>query len=45
DNFHPLSARSVKDMLEEYLHDERQPSSSGFVLFPGLKKIMGFSHD
>ncbi|KAJ4716034.1 Mediator of RNA polymerase II transcription subunit like [Melia azedarach] len=42
-NFHPLSARSVKEMLEEYLHEEKKSSSSGFVLFPGLKKIMGFS--
>ncbi|KAL3576253.1 hypothetical protein D5086_021536 [Populus alba] len=43
-NFHPLSARSVKEMIEEYLHERKPPShSSGSMLFPGLKRIMGFS--
>ena len=42
-NFHPLSARSVKDMVDEYLRDESSsanppPSAS----FPGLRRIMGF---
>ncbi|CAK7330343.1 unnamed protein product [Dovyalis caffra] len=42
-NFHPLSARSVKEMIEEYLHEEKPSSnSSGSMLFPGLKRIMGF---
>ncbi|XP_011030238.1 PREDICTED: uncharacterized protein LOC105129740 [Populus euphratica] len=43
-SFHPLSARSVKEMIEEYLHERKPPShSSGSMLFPGLKRIMGFS--
>ncbi|KAG6762538.1 hypothetical protein POTOM_033046 [Populus tomentosa] len=43
-NFHPLSARSVKEMIEEYLHEEKTSSnSSRSMLFPGLKRIMGFS--
>jgi hypothetical protein len=43
-NFHPLSARSVEEMIEEYLHEEKPSSnSSRSMLFPGLKRIMGFS--
>ena len=44
-NFHPLSARSVKEMVEEYLQEDNPsaPKSSPSVLFPGLKRIMGFS--
>ncbi|KAB5520633.1 hypothetical protein DKX38_024952 [Salix brachista] len=43
-NFHPLSARSAKEMIEVYLHEGKPPSnSSGSMLFPGLKSIMGFS--
>ncbi|XP_028782039.1 uncharacterized protein LOC114741069 [Neltuma alba] len=48
-NFHPLSARSAKEMMEEYLHEENDSSSvksssdSSAFLFPGLKRLMGFS--
>ncbi|CAK9136940.1 unnamed protein product [Ilex paraguariensis] len=53
-NFHPLSARSVKELVDEHLLEENpSPNSSDFdsdsdsnsdsVLFPGLKKLMGFS--
>ncbi|XP_034681936.1 uncharacterized protein LOC117911644 [Vitis riparia] len=41
-NFHPLSAKSVKEMVEEYLHeDDPSPhsSSSLSLLFPGLKRM------
>jgi hypothetical protein len=42
-NFHPLSARSVK---EEYLQEENPSStSSPSLLFPGLQRIMGFSQN
>lgn len=49
-NFHPLSARSVKELVEEYLRDgEQNPSpkssSSSSSLFPTLKKMMGFSQN
>ncbi|EOX97312.1 hypothetical protein QUC31_015752 [Theobroma cacao] len=40
-NFHPLSVRSVVEMVDEYLQDEK--SSSG--MFPGLKRMLGFSQD
>lgn len=44
ESFHPLSARSVKEMVEEYLQEENpSPKSSPSSLFPGLKKMMGFS--
>ncbi|KAK2987422.1 hypothetical protein RJ640_018559 [Escallonia rubra] len=44
-NFHPLSAKSVKEMVDEHLIGDNPtpnsyPSSS---LFPGLRKLMGFS--
>ncbi|OAY39404.1 uncharacterized protein LOC110625216 [Manihot esculenta] len=42
-NFHPLSARSVKQMIEEYLIEEKPSSNSS--LFPGLKRMMGFSEN
>ncbi|KAJ6692310.1 hypothetical protein OIU79_014127 [Salix purpurea] len=43
-SFHPLSARSVKEMIEEYLHEEKpSPDSSRSTRFPGLKSIMGLS--
>uniref|UniRef100_A0A6N2L4D1 DUF7026 domain-containing protein n=1 Tax=Salix viminalis TaxID=40686 RepID=A0A6N2L4D1_SALVM len=43
-SFHPLSARSVKEMIEEYLHEEKpSPDSSRSTRFHGLKSIMGFS--
>ncbi|KAM3742556.1 hypothetical protein ACB098_07G076800 [Castanea mollissima] len=45
-DFHPLSARSVKEMVEEYLLEEN-PSAKSFllVLFPGLKRLMGFTQN
>ncbi|WVY92675.1 hypothetical protein V8G54_031763 [Vigna mungo] len=43
-HFHPLSARSTKEMLEEYLRQgnapPKPPSSSSF--FSGLNRIIGF---
>ncbi|GER43280.1 DnaJ / Sec63 Brl domains-containing protein [Striga asiatica] len=39
DRFHPLSARSVKDMMDEYLRKEDEPVS--IDLLPGLKKLLG----
>uniref|UniRef100_A0A5B7BGZ6 DUF7026 domain-containing protein n=1 Tax=Davidia involucrata TaxID=16924 RepID=A0A5B7BGZ6_DAVIN len=43
-NFHPLSARSVKAMIEEHLlEDNPSSNSSPSLLFPNLKKLMGFS--
>lgn len=46
-NFHPLSSRSVKEMVEEYLQDENPSSAASCPpsLFPELKKLMGFSQD
>ncbi|XP_015892478.1 uncharacterized protein LOC107426731 [Ziziphus jujuba] len=52
-SFHPLSARSVKELVEEYLRKEdpspksssSSSSSSSSALFPTLKKIMGFSQN
>ncbi|KAG8368558.1 hypothetical protein BUALT_Bualt15G0058000 [Buddleja alternifolia] len=43
-HFHPLSAKSVKDMVEEYLdlNDEVSDTVSG-NLFPDLRKMLGFS--
>ncbi|XP_016506413.2 uncharacterized protein LOC107824183 [Nicotiana tabacum] len=43
-HFHPLSARSVKDLVDEYLV-ENTPESTSSAFFPGLKKLMGFSQD
>lgn len=43
-HFHPLSARSVKELVDEYLVENTSDfNSSSF--FPGLKKLMGFSGD
>lgn len=47
-NFHPLSARSAKEMVEEYLRDDKPSSSANLPssasgIFPGLKRILGFS--
>ncbi|KAA8545697.1 hypothetical protein F0562_020852 [Nyssa sinensis] len=43
-NFHPLSARSVKAMIEEHLlEDNSSSNSSPSLLFSSLKKLMGFS--
>ncbi|XP_043709025.1 uncharacterized protein LOC122658178 [Telopea speciosissima] len=41
--FHPLSSRSVKEMVEEHLADEENPSpiSDNSFIFPGLRRIMG----
>ncbi|XVF00688.1 hypothetical protein REPUB_Repub04eG0022800 [Reevesia pubescens] len=39
--FHPLSVRSVKEMVDEYLQDDKSSS----VMFPGLKRMLGFSED
>lgn len=43
-NFHPLSAKSVKELVEEHLHQQNPPAKSP-ALFPGLKRMMGFSQD
>ncbi|KAJ8572467.1 hypothetical protein K7X08_008978 [Anisodus acutangulus] len=43
-HFHPLSARSVKELVDEYLV-ENTPDSTSSSFFPGLKKWMGFSQD
>ena len=45
-NFHPLSVRSVKEMVEEHLVEDNLASQSSSVsLLPGLKKIIGFPLD
>ncbi|KAJ7968349.1 Mediator of RNA polymerase II transcription subunit like [Quillaja saponaria] len=44
-NFHPLSARSVKEMVEEYVQEDDSSTKFSSLLFPGLKKIMGFSQN
>ncbi|KAL2342025.1 hypothetical protein Fmac_009965 [Flemingia macrophylla] len=44
-HFHPLSARSTKDMLEEYIKQRNAPppkSPSSSFLFSGLNRIIGF---
>ncbi|CAM8945002.1 hypothetical protein QQ045_012576 [Rhodiola kirilowii] len=47
DNFHPLSAKSVKQMVEEHLDFENsvpepeQSSTSPSSIFQGLKKMIG----
>ncbi|KAF5448381.1 hypothetical protein F2P56_028923 [Juglans regia] len=46
ESFHPLSARSVKEMVEEYLQEESPSAkSSPSSLFPGLRRMMGFSQN
>ncbi|XP_022762861.1 uncharacterized protein LOC111308646 [Durio zibethinus] len=40
-NFHPLSVRSVKEMVDEYLQDDKSSS----VMFPGFKRMLGLSED
>ncbi|XP_021654075.2 uncharacterized protein LOC110645283 [Hevea brasiliensis] len=42
--FQPLSARSVKEMIEEYLIEEK-PSSNCSSLFTDLKRIIGLSQN
>ncbi|XP_073271554.1 uncharacterized protein [Primulina huaijiensis] len=49
-HFHPLSARSVKEMVEEYLAEEGEfsDSGSGYAspnLFPDFGKLLGFSRN
>ncbi|KAF3949169.1 hypothetical protein CMV_024929 [Castanea mollissima] len=45
-DFHPLSARSVKEMVQEYLLEENPSTKSSLlVLFPGLKRLMGFTQN
>ena len=50
-NFHPLSARSVKELIEEHLHGEEEErengssKSSSSSLFPSLKKMLWFSQN
>ncbi|KAJ7946816.1 Mediator of RNA polymerase II transcription subunit like [Quillaja saponaria] len=44
-NFHPLSARSAKEMVEEYVREENSSAKSSSILFPGLQKITGFSQN
>ncbi|KAL5556902.1 hypothetical protein UlMin_039138 [Ulmus minor] len=44
-NFHPLSSRSVRELIEEHLLEAKRDStssSSSSALFPTLKKMMGF---
>ncbi|XP_061370129.1 uncharacterized protein LOC133312868 [Gastrolobium bilobum] len=46
-HFHPLSARSTKELVEDYLRQGNPPPNSPpppspSVLFPGLKRIIGF---
>nr|XP_043621334.1 uncharacterized protein LOC122593057 [Erigeron canadensis] len=53
-NFHPLSAKSVKELVDQYVFrddndankkvndDDDGDGDSSFVLFSGLKKLMGF---
>lgn len=43
-NFQPLSAKSVKELVEEYLNEENPSpnSDSTSALLPNLKKFMGF---
>ncbi|MCL7022147.1 hypothetical protein MKW94_005891, partial [Papaver nudicaule] len=49
-SFHPLSARSVKEMVEEHLKKEVENpsavlSSSASLMFPSLKKILGMTQN
>ncbi|XP_010092544.2 uncharacterized protein LOC21393724 [Morus notabilis] len=47
-NFHPLSARSVKELIQQHLQRQQENDSSEVShssLFPSLKKIMGFSQN
>ncbi|KAJ4965444.1 hypothetical protein NE237_017293 [Protea cynaroides] len=45
--FHPLSSRSVKELVEEHLAEEESliPISNPSLIFPGLRRIMGLSAD
>ncbi|XP_075521535.1 uncharacterized protein LOC142554743 [Primulina tabacum] len=49
-HFHQLSARSVKEMVEEYLAEEGEFLDSGSIsasrnLFPDFGKLLGFSRN
>lgn len=45
-HFHPLSARSVKEMVEEYVSQSNVFSDSvSGKLFPDLRKLLGFSRN
>ncbi|CAN4107867.1 unnamed protein product [Withania somnifera] len=42
-HFHPLSARSAKELVDEYLVENTSEFTSSTSFFPGLRKLMGFS--
>ncbi|KAK3414057.1 hypothetical protein EUGRSUZ_I02564 [Eucalyptus grandis] len=45
-DFHPLSARSVVEMVEEHLRQEKKPSfSNDSAFFPSLKRLMGLGEN
>ncbi|XP_056163357.1 uncharacterized protein LOC130136857 [Syzygium oleosum] len=46
-DFHPLSARSVVEMVEEHLqqHGKKPPFSNDSAFFPGLKRLMGLGEN
>ncbi|XP_039158554.1 uncharacterized protein LOC120288557 [Eucalyptus grandis] len=45
-DFHPLSARSVVEMVEEHLRREKKPSfSDDSAFFPSLKRLMGLGEN
>ncbi|PIN16896.1 hypothetical protein CDL12_10443 [Handroanthus impetiginosus] len=45
-HFHPLSAKSVKEMVEEYVGQSNESSNSASgKLFPDLRKLLGFNWD
>ncbi|XP_073121614.1 uncharacterized protein [Henckelia pumila] len=48
-HFHPLSATSVKEMVEQFLGEQgdisASPSSATATLFPDFGKFLGFSRN
>ncbi|CAL1389866.1 unnamed protein product [Linum trigynum] len=43
-NFHPLSARCVKELIEEHIQEQKDSSSElSSAFFPGLRRLMGFA--
>ncbi|CAN0920988.1 hypothetical protein LINGRAHAP2_LOCUS32370, partial [Linum grandiflorum] len=49
-NFHPLSARSVEELIEEHIQEKKKSSLSSSELsssafFPGLRRLMGFASE
>ncbi|KAF8013851.1 hypothetical protein BT93_I1649 [Corymbia citriodora subsp. variegata] len=45
-DFHPLSVRSVVEMVEEHLRQEKKPSfSNESAFFPSLKRLMGLGEN